>query len=187
MIDLPNAYGGAHPRGPPTILKLHGRVDRRPERERESFLVSEDDYIGYLAQTEIASLVPVTLAARLRRSHFLFLGYALDEWTCACSCTGSGAARRSEYRSWAVEPNPGALARQYWRHRECGHVRPAASRYVEERPPAGGARERAGTISVVATIAPPVPTRALRHSRIGSSTPCASSAASASVRSSPRT
>ena len=40
--------------------------------------MSEDDYIGYLAQTTIAGVLPVTLAAKLRRSHFLFLGYGAD-------------------------------------------------------------------------------------------------------------
>ena len=63
------------------ILKIHGGIDQRPEREWESFVVSEDDHIDYLAQAEIAVVLPVTLAARLRRSHFLFLGYPLHEWS----------------------------------------------------------------------------------------------------------
>ena len=51
MIDVPNAYGRALTRASArSILKLHGQVDRRPERDWESFVVSEDDYIGYLAQ-----------------------------------------------------------------------------------------------------------------------------------------
>ena len=62
------------------ILKLLGQVDREPEREWESFVVTEDDHIDYLAQADISSLVPVTLVARLRRSHFLFLGYPLRDW-----------------------------------------------------------------------------------------------------------
>ena len=62
------------------ILKLHGRVERTPAREWESFVVTEDDYIDYLAQTEIAAAVPVALAAKLRRSHFLFLGYTMADW-----------------------------------------------------------------------------------------------------------
>ena len=53
----------------------------RPEREWESFVVSEDDHIDYLAQADISVVVPVTLAAELRRSHFLFLGYQLHEWS----------------------------------------------------------------------------------------------------------
>ena len=70
MIEIPNSYGELTLSDRPAILKLHGQVDRRPERDHE-LLVSEDDYIGYLAQAEIANVVPVTLAAKLRRSHFL--------------------------------------------------------------------------------------------------------------------
>ena len=63
------------------ILKIHGEVDPRPDRGRESFVVSEDDYIGYLAQTELANVVPVTLTAKLRRSHLLFVAYPVVEWS----------------------------------------------------------------------------------------------------------
>ena len=56
------------------VLRLRGGVDRSPERERESFVVTEDDYIGYL-DGELTGSFPVAVAARLRRSHFLFLGY----------------------------------------------------------------------------------------------------------------
>ena len=73
------------------ILKIHGQLDRAPEREWESFVVSEDDYIDYLAPPDLATVVPVGLAAKLRRSHFLFLGYAMPTGTCASSSTGSGA------------------------------------------------------------------------------------------------
>ena len=98
------------------ILKLHGQVDRRPQRDRESFVVSEDDYIGYLAQAEIANVVPVTLAAKLRRSHFLFLGYALDEWHLRVFLPplGGSAGRISLLGD---QPNPGPMTRQYGRHR----------------------------------------------------------------------
>src|SRR5207249_7940101 len=62
------------------ILKLHGQVDRGPDREWESFVVTEDDYIDYLSRSDVAGAVPVALAAKLRRSHFLFLGYRMGDW-----------------------------------------------------------------------------------------------------------
>ena len=56
--------------------QAHGGVDRRSERG-ESFVVSEDDYIGYLAQSELANVLPVTLRIKLRRrSHLLFISYS---------------------------------------------------------------------------------------------------------------
>ena len=80
VVDVPNAYTGLSLDDRTVVLKLLGQVDRRPEREWESFAVTEDDHIDYLAQADITSLVPVTLVARLRRSHFLFLGYPLRDW-----------------------------------------------------------------------------------------------------------
>ena len=117
LIEVPNAYAALTLEERPVILKLHGQVDRRPQRDHESFVVSEDDYIGYLAQAEIANVVPVTLAAKLRRSHFLFLGYALDEWHLRVFLHRVWGDQQAAYRSWAIQPNPGAMTRQYWRHR----------------------------------------------------------------------
>ena len=142
MIDVPNAYGELTLAQRPTILKLHGQVDRRPERDRESFLVSEDDYIGYLAQAEIANVVPVTLAAKLRRSHFLFLGYALDEWHLLVFLHRVWGDQQAAYRSWAIQPNPGAMTRQYWRHRNVDIFDLPLPEYVEH------VRQRIGLASV---------------------------------------
>jgi DNA-binding SARP family transcriptional activator len=117
LIDVPNSYAELTLTERPTILKLHGQVDRGPDRDLESFVVSEDDYIDYLAQAEIANVVPVTLAAKLRRSHFLFLGYALDEWHLRVFLHRVWGDQQAAYRSWAIQPNPGEMTRQYWRHR----------------------------------------------------------------------
>jgi DNA-binding SARP family transcriptional activator len=81
LIEVPNTYATELSLEQRTIiLKLHGQVGRADEREWESFVVTEDDYIDYLAQSEVASVVPVALGAKLRRSHFLFLGYTMADW-----------------------------------------------------------------------------------------------------------
>ena len=119
MIEVPNAYAELTLDERPAILKLHGQVDRRPQRDRESFVVSEDDYIGYLAPgrdrerrpgyARGASSAAATSSSSATRS---------TSGTCACSSTASGATSRPAYRSWAIQPNPGALTRQFWRHRD---------------------------------------------------------------------
>jgi DNA-binding SARP family transcriptional activator len=114
------------------VLNVHGHVDRGPDREWESFVVSEDDYIDYLADTELSSVVPVTLAAKLRRSHFLFLGYALQEWNLRVFLRRVWAQERAGYRSWAVEPDPDPLAREYWRQRDVDIFAVPVDEYVEE-------------------------------------------------------
>ena len=78
--DEPNAYTGLAFDERPVLLKIHGHVDRGGTRQWESFAVSEDDHIDYLVGGDAAAL-PVQLAARLRRSHLLFLGYGVDDWS----------------------------------------------------------------------------------------------------------
>jgi hypothetical protein len=101
----------------PVILNIHGEVDLRPARERESFVVSEDDYIGYLAQTELANVVPVTLAAKLRRSHFLFVAYPVVEWSLRVFLHRVFGDQPISYRSWAVLPGAPPIQKEFWRHR----------------------------------------------------------------------
>ena len=118
VIDLPNSYSDLSLERRTVILKIHGGADERPERERESFVVSEDDYIGYLAQTELANVVPVTLAAKLRRSHFLFLGYPLVEWNLRVFLHRVFGEDPIRYRSWAIQPAAEAIHREFWRKRD---------------------------------------------------------------------
>ena len=117
VIEVPNAYADLAVEQRPVILKALGGIDRRPEREWESFVVSEDDHIDYLAQTEISVVLPVTLAARLRRSHFLFLGYPLHEWSLRVFPHRIWGRDKVAYRSWAIGPKPSPIDRELWRQR----------------------------------------------------------------------
>jgi DNA-binding SARP family transcriptional activator len=118
VVDDPNADVLIGTGQAPVILKIHGCVDRRPAREWESFVVSEDDYIDYLASGDAATALPVGLAARLRRSHFLFLGYSVLDWNLRVFLRRMWGDERLSYRSWAVQPDPGPLTLDFWRHRD---------------------------------------------------------------------
>ncbi|MGZ4356721.1 MAG: BTAD domain-containing putative transcriptional regulator [Gaiellaceae bacterium] len=119
LIDLPNTYATELSLQRRTvILKLHGQVDRGPEREWESFVVTEDDYIDYLAQVDLTGAVPVSLAAKLRRSHFLFLGYTMADWNLRVILNRLWSDQPLSYRSWAVQPEPMPLEREFWRRRD---------------------------------------------------------------------
>jgi hypothetical protein len=117
LVDVPNAYTELSLEQRTVILKIHGRIDRQPEREWESFVVSEDDHIDYLAQAEISTVIPVTLAAKLRRSHFLFLGYPLNEWSLRVFLHRVWGREKVGYRSWAIGPRPEAIERELWGQR----------------------------------------------------------------------
>ena len=131
-IDIPNTYATELSLDRRTILlKLHGAVDPLPEREWESFVITEDDYIDYLGHSELTAVVPVSLAAKLRRSHFLFLGYEMADWNLRLILNRMWGDRPVAYRSWAVQRSPSPLAQAFWRRYEVSplDVEPAA--YVE--------------------------------------------------------
>jgi DNA-binding SARP family transcriptional activator len=131
VIDLPNAYSGLSLEERTVLLKIHGQVDRRPERDAESFVVAEDDHIDYLAQGELASIVPVVLAAKLRRSHFLFLGYPLDDWSLRVFLHRVWGRDKVSYRSWAVLPAVDRIERELWRQRGIDVVDASLDVYVD--------------------------------------------------------
>jgi DNA-binding SARP family transcriptional activator len=132
LIEVPNTYATELSLERRTIiLKLHGQVGRSAEdREWESFVVTEDDYIEYLAQSEVASVVPVALGAKLRRSHFLFLGYTMADWNLRLLLHRLWGDQPLSYRSWAVQPEPMPLEREFWRRRDVDVLEIPLERYV---------------------------------------------------------
>jgi DNA-binding SARP family transcriptional activator len=132
LVEEPNTYATELSLERNTvILKLHGQVERTPAREWESFVVTEDDYIDYLAQTEVAAAVPVSLAATLRRSHFLFLGYTMADWNLRVILHRLWGDQPLSYRSWAVQPEPKALEREFWRRRDVEVLELAFEQYAD--------------------------------------------------------
>ena len=131
-IDVPNTYATELSLDRRTILlKLHGAVDPLPEREWESFVITEDDYIGYLGRSELTAVVPVSLAARLRRSHFLFLGYEMADWNLRLILSRIWGDRPVGYRSWAVQGSPSVLAQAFWRSFDVAALDVDPRAYVE--------------------------------------------------------
>jgi DNA-binding SARP family transcriptional activator len=125
VIELPNMYATELSLEQRTIvLKLHGGLD-------QSFVVTEDDYIGYLARSDVGGAIPVVLAAKLRRSHFLFLGYGMREWSLRLVLDRISGGEPLAYRSWAVLPEARPLERQFWRSRDVDLLEQALDAYVE--------------------------------------------------------
>ncbi len=131
-IDVPNTYATELSLERRTILlKLHGAVDPLPEREWESFVITEDDYIDYLGHSELTAVVPVALAAKLRRSHFLFLGYEMADWNLRLILNRIWGERPVAYRSWAVQRSPSPLARAFWQRYDVTPLDVEPEAYVE--------------------------------------------------------
>jgi DNA-binding SARP family transcriptional activator len=132
LVDRPNEYATELSLDRRTvILKLHGQVDRSNERAWESFVVTEDHYIDYLAQAEVGTVVPVGLAAKLRRSHFLFLGYGLTDWNLRLLLYRLWGDQPLAYRSWAVQEDPEQFELEFWRRHGVDVVDIPLERYVD--------------------------------------------------------
>jgi len=131
-IDIPNTYATELSLERRTILlKLHGAVDPLPEREWESFVITEDDYIDYLGHSELTAVVPVSLAAKLRRSHFLFLGYEMADWNLRLILNRIWGERPVAYRSWAVQRSPSPLVQAFWQRYDVTVVDVELQAYIE--------------------------------------------------------
>jgi len=116
VIARPNEYGALSLERRAVILKVHGAVDRR-DRERDSYVITEDNYIDYLTRTDLSTLVPVTLAAKLRESHILFLGYSMRDWNVRAIFHRVWQQRRRGYKSWAIQRAPEAMEQAFWLNR----------------------------------------------------------------------
>jgi hypothetical protein len=102
------------------IVKLHGGgVDLGPDGPhlRDNFVITEDDYIGYLTQSPVASLIPLQILNKLRESHFLFLGYRMRDWTLRVFLQRIWGEQQVQARSWALEdPGIDVVDRELWDH-----------------------------------------------------------------------
>jgi hypothetical protein len=102
------------------VLKIHGFVDRiGPDGDNEdSYVITEDHYIEYLARIQLEHLIPVNVLTRLRNTHFLFLGYALQDWNLRAILHELDAARRGlKWASWAIQLEPDELECASWKLR----------------------------------------------------------------------
>jgi len=143
LIDVPNTYATELSLQRRTvILKLHGGLDLTSERDWESFVVTEDDYIDYLGQRDVASAIPVALAAKLRRSHVLFLGYGMREWNLRVLLSRVWGGGSVSYRSWAVTPAPPPVERRFWKVRGVDLVDASLEEYVGVLGSSAGVEER---------------------------------------------
>ncbi len=138
-VERPNATAELTPERRTVVLHLQGRLDSSPERAWESFAITEDDFIHY---GDVAGRLPVALAARLRRTHLLLLGYTLSDWTLRVVLGRLWGEEPPRYSSWSVHAGPPPLEREFWRRRNVDVIDMAPAAYMAEleRVVAGAAR-----------------------------------------------
>lgn len=94
------------------IYKMHGAVDRK-HPERDHYVITEDDYIDFLARMTRNKAVPSIFADPFLKSHFLFLGYGLNDWNLRVVLNRIPKGNRS----WAIQHEPRPLERRFWQDR----------------------------------------------------------------------
>ncbi len=95
------------------ILKIHGAIDRA-DASGDSYVITEDDYIEYLARENVAKLIPAHLMARMRTSHFLFLGYGMRDWNLRVILRYIWSEQTRRFGSWAIQRDPSEIDRRFW-------------------------------------------------------------------------
>lgn len=131
LIERPNEYAALSLDHRTVILKIHGAVDRA-DPERDSYVITEDHYIDYLTRTDVANLLPITLAAKLRQSHILFLGYSLRDWNLRAIFHRIWQERRRSCASWAIQRAPEPVEVRFWQKRGVEILDFALDLYVAE-------------------------------------------------------
>lgn len=94
------------------ILKIHGDVD--VDRDRETFVVTEDHYIDYLAGESVRALVPAYLMRRIRESDLLFLGYSMRDWNLRVILRQIWSEQGISTGGWSIQLDPGEIDRRFW-------------------------------------------------------------------------
>lgn len=107
------------------IYKMHGTVDRT-QGKWDSYVITEDDYVDFLAR--IQSAVPAQFIRYFRERQFLFLGYGLRDWNLRVvlknlrtapidTAEPSRMDDEEELRSWAIQYRPSDLEVELWNAR----------------------------------------------------------------------
>jgi hypothetical protein len=98
------------------IMKIHGGVDASggAYQWRNNYVITEDDYIDYLAHSAPSSVVPQQLLAKLCGSNFLFLGHTVRDWNLRVFLQRVFGGRLPN-SSWAIQRDPDRLDDRFWR------------------------------------------------------------------------
>lgn len=100
------------------IYKMHGAVDRRGP-SRDQYVITEDDYIDFLARMTKNKAIPAIFAEPFQTGHFLFLGYGLRDWNLrvVLNRIEKDLRRPKGIKSWAIQYNPSPLEQRFWQER----------------------------------------------------------------------
>ena len=131
FIELPNTYSRELSLERRTIiLKLHGGSTRRRSANGRASSSPRTTTSTTSPARTCRPPFPSRLAAKLRRSHFLFLGYAMSDWNLRIVLNRLWGEQPLSYRSWAIQPEAKAFEREFWRRRDVDVLELPLDEYV---------------------------------------------------------
>lgn len=143
-IDKPNKYLSVSPEQRTVVLKIHGIVDRA-SRAHDSYVVTEDHYIDYLAHKDIDPQLPAKILEKMSWSHFLFMGYTLHDWSLRVILHRIWGDEKFKYKSWAIQAKIPPLDKEFWLKRDAEALEVSLDDYIgalseklDELPRVGG-------------------------------------------------
>src|SRR5207249_934281 len=100
------------------IYKMHGAVDRA-EPGRDQYVITEDDYIDFLARMIKRKAIPAIFAEPFQTRHFLFLGYSLADWNLrvVLNRIEKDLRRPKSIKSWAIRYQARPMEQRFWQER----------------------------------------------------------------------
>jgi hypothetical protein len=99
------------------IYKMHGAVDRL-DGSRDQYVITEDDYIEFLARMTRNKAIPAIFAEPFQTRHFLFLGYSLNDWNLRVVLNRLDKdVRKKMIRSWSVQFRARQIEKRFWQGR----------------------------------------------------------------------
>ncbi len=120
------------------IYKMHGTVDRVLQKW-DSYVITEDDYVDFLARMTSQTAVPALFMHHCRTRNFLFLGYGLRDWnlrvllrnldsTLPITVDDAG----DELHSWAIQYHPTEYEVELWNARQVKVYNMDINNFVEK-------------------------------------------------------
>lgn len=97
------------------IYKMHGAIDRTGVT-RDQYLITEDDYVDFLARMTRNTAIPAIFAEPFSRRSFLFLGYSLGDWNLRViwNRIDRDWRRSNSPASWAIRYLVTPLEERFW-------------------------------------------------------------------------
>ena len=96
------------------IYKMHGAVDRILN-QWDSFVITEDDYVEFLARMTEKTAIPAAFIEYFCRRRFLFLGYSLRDWNLRIVLRDLFVNRDKDLGpSWAIQATVPMLEKHLW-------------------------------------------------------------------------